>query len=119
MGRMPKKKSRRIVVDGRAFRWRLRAPAQDREDWMTSPPRRQASTMALQAESPAPGRVCRLSVSWRDDVPVTPEAVAMIVRKCISAGWDPDSPGVPFDAPGVDVLELPTRPNVVRDVMEA
>ena len=86
---------------------------------MHSPPRRLASVMVVQADGGRPGRVCRVRVAWREDVPVTPEAVAAIVRRCREAGWDPDAAGVPFDAPDVDVLELDTKAAAVRAVMES
>lgn len=116
---MPRKKARRIVVDGRPFLWRLRPPYDDPDDWMESPPRTYASTMLLQADTRFPGRVCKVTVSWRDDVPVTPEAVVQIVRRCLKGGWDPDARGIPFHGPRIDVLELDTKAATVRAVMES
>jgi len=116
---MPRKKARRIVVGGRAYIWRLRPPPDDPDDWMETPPRRMGSTMLLQADSKFPGRVCKLYVSWREDIPVTPEAVALIIRRCLAGGWDPDARGIPFHAPDVDVLELDTKAATVRAVMES
>lgn len=115
---MPKKKTRRIVVDGVAYRWKLVPPGYDREGWMRPPPRSLSSSLFFQADGvPSCGQVCRVPVSWREDVPVTPEAVAMVVRLALAAGWDPGSRDSSFAGPGVDILELRTKEHVVREVM--
>lgn len=117
---MPKKGTRRIVILDRAYRWRLSSPSWDRDGWMRSPPRSHTSAMFIQADGvPSSGQICRLSVTYGDDAPVTPEVVEKVIRRCLEAGWDPDGRGPAFDAPGVNVYGLETKASVVRAVMES
>lgn len=117
---MPKKGTRRIVVDGRAYRWRLNPPPWDPDGWMYSKPLPNASLMFVQADDARPGRVCKVMVSYGDDAPVTPEVVVKVVRHCLEVGWDPDERGPAFCVrQNVDVHGMETRASIVRAVMES
>ena len=92
------KRSRRIVVDGRAYRWQLRSrPTYARglcwtpcayavEDYD-----RPGRTLIVTTNQPHPS-------NWlgRPARPVLPRQVARAVRLAVQAGWDPSSTGAPF-----------------------
>lgn len=117
---MPKKGTREIVVDGRAYRWKLNSPPWDSEGWMYPKPLPNVSLMFIQASDVRPGRVCKVLMSYGDDAPVTPEVVMKVVRHCLEVGWDPDERGPAFCVPRtVYVHEMETKASIVRAVMES
>jgi hypothetical protein len=93
-----KKGSRRIVVDGRSFRWRVRhRPTYDQALC--------ASRLILAAEA-ANGLGSKLVVvlpqvhpsSWMGypSQPVLPSQVAHYIRQAVGGGWKPTQSGKPF-----------------------
>jgi hypothetical protein len=96
---IPKTGSRRIVVDGVTYRWRIRPrPTNNQGDlgtWMT---------VAVQQVAPA-GSVLVVAVPYtRPDASanhrpgvVHPSSVAEYVRQAIRAGWHPAATGKPFN----------------------
>lgn len=120
MGRMPKRKSRRIVVDGRTFRWRLTGFGKPWDDeWMFVPPRSRSGRIALQEETERPGRVCQFFVHGREGDSVTPSVMEKLVRRALGAGWDPAERGIPFQVDSVDLKDYPSKMSIVREVMES
>ncbi|WP_461007405.1 hypothetical protein [Streptomyces capparidis] len=95
---LPKKGSRRIVVDSVAYRWRVRGrPTYDQAMcwWpltyaveLADAPGR---TLVVVCDRPHPGNW------WRAPTrPVLPAEVAATVRSARGAGWDPGQPGPPY-----------------------
>ena len=93
-----RKRSRRIVVDGRAYRWRLRSRPTYAQGQCWAPCAyavedydRPGRTLIVTTNQPHPG-------NWlgRPAEPVLPGQVARAVRLAMQAGWDPSSPGPPF-----------------------
>jgi hypothetical protein len=87
---MPKKGSRVIDVDGRNFRWVL-ASSKIRERWDDPQPARHGGTLTVQEECDTPGHVLQHELSWLRGDSVTPEAVREIIRRALTAGWEPKS----------------------------
>ncbi|WP_171166438.1 hypothetical protein [Streptomyces sp. I05A-00742] len=95
---MPRKGSRRITVDGIAYRWRVRhRPTYDQA--VAGAP----LTYAVeQAESPGTTLVVTAEGTRPDgwfgapSVVVTPSTVAEVVRTARSRGWTPERPGPSF-----------------------
>lgn len=92
---MPKKGSRRIIVDGADYRWqvRRRAPYSQANAWA---PLRFA---VERAEQPGAALVVSLPCARPDNwvyertLPVTPALVAACIRRALERGWDPGRPG--------------------------
>ncbi|MGK5548079.1 hypothetical protein ACSNOH_25615 [Streptomyces sp. URMC 127] len=95
---LPRKGSRRIVVDGTAYRWRLRgrptygqgtgwSPMTYAVEHFADP----GTTLLVDTGIPHPG-------NWTGapSAPVLPPAVAEAVRTAVAAGWNPTAPGAPF-----------------------
>lgn len=114
---MPKKGTRRIEVDGRAFRWRLPG-ARFSEDQGLAPGGRLA-TLTFQEDTKQPGRVAQVDLRWLDDQSVVPEDVQSLVRRALKAGWDPNERGGPFRLPETKLNSVPTKIRTVRAVMES
>lgn len=93
---VPRRGSRRIVVDGEGYRWRVRRrPTADQRTC------RSPLWLAIAAESGGPALLVRLhqahpsnAVGLRSEA-VTPRAVAAYVRAGLRAGWAPSRPGPP------------------------
>jgi hypothetical protein len=97
---LPKTGSRPIVVDGVAYRWRIRPrPSTSQGDFGAD------LTLAVEREG-AGGAILVVSVNApRPDSPmssptaptvVTPADVARYIRAARESGWTPDIPGSPF-----------------------
>ncbi|WNZ09824.1 hypothetical protein [Streptomyces sp. 11x1] len=93
-----RKGSRRIVVDGTVYRWRLRGRPTYFQGLAWSP-----CTFAVeQAETPGMTLVVTTdqphSSNWigREAEPVRPSGVAAAVRLALHEGWIPTAPGSAF-----------------------
>ncbi|GGZ98068.1 hypothetical protein GCM10010371_67220 [Streptomyces subrutilus] len=95
---LPKKGSRRIVVNGVAYRWRVRRrPTYDQG--MSWSPLTYAveqadapgTTLMVRTDRPHPG-------NWMSELtfPVLPSSVAAAVQAAREKGWTPEAPGSPF-----------------------
>lgn len=95
---LPKKGSRRIVVDGVAYRWTVRGrPTYDQGmcwspltfavEHVESP----GTTLVVRTNQPHPG-------NWtgRLTSPVLPSDVAGAIQTARADGWTPELPGSPF-----------------------
>ncbi|MEU5664242.1 hypothetical protein [Streptomyces longwoodensis] len=90
-----RKRSRRIVVDGTAYRWRLRGRPTYLQGLAWSP-----CTFAVE-HADAPGMTLVVTTdqphpsNWigRDSEPVLPSHVAAAVRVALRQGWSPTAPG--------------------------
>jgi hypothetical protein len=87
--------SRSLVVDGVAYRWRIRHrdPEPDNRGW--------GWAFAVQhAETPGTTLIVRLTrrhPRWdRTTTPVTPSEIANCIRQAILKGWQPTMQGSPF-----------------------
>ncbi len=118
MSRIPKKKSRRITVDGRLYRWLPQGGKGNIRG--SSNPR---IFLIAQAEAEKPGDALRVGLSsklwdahpeWdgQEDnchmdfrFPLTPGEVATLIRHAVSAGWDPTKGSGAFDL--ITPVELP------------
>ncbi|MEU8545699.1 hypothetical protein AB0C81_01610 [Streptomyces roseoverticillatus] len=104
---LPKKGSRRIVVDGTAYRWRLRGRPTYDQGMGWSP-----MTYAVE-HLENPGTTLLVDTggphtrNWMGapSAPVLPSAVAEAVRTARTRGWEPAIPGAPFR---LDLLEPST-----------
>lgn len=108
-------------MEGRTFRWSLPA-RRPRYRWDEPQPQKNGCTLTVQEDSESPGRVAQCRLSWTDGTPVTPEAIAIVVRAMIAAGWDPSARGPAFrlERP-IDVGDLDvgsTRIQLAREVVE-
>lgn len=93
-----RKGSRRIVVDGTAYRWRLRGRPTYCQGLVWSP-----CTYAVEhADTPGTTLVVTTGQphpsNWigREAEPVLPSGVAAAVRLALRAGWTPTAPGSAF-----------------------
>nr|WP_079034066.1 MULTISPECIES: hypothetical protein [unclassified Streptomyces] len=93
-----RKGSRRIVIDGTAYRWRLRGRPTYSQGLGWSPctfavghADTAGMTLVVTTDQPHPS-------NWLDHEarPVLPSAVAAAVRLALRAGWAPTEPGPPF-----------------------
>ncbi|MFJ6723805.1 hypothetical protein ACIQPQ_02705 [Streptomyces sp. NPDC091281] len=93
-----RKGSRRIVVDGTAYRWRLRGRPTCSQGLTWSP-----CTFAVE-HADTPGRTLLVTTdqphpsNWigRAARPVLPSNVATAVRLALHLGWTPTAPGAAF-----------------------
>ncbi|TXS40424.1 hypothetical protein EAO75_36270 [Streptomyces sp. uw30] len=95
---LARKGSRRIVVDGTAYRWRLRGRPTYFQGLAWSP-----CTFAVEhAENPSRTLVVTTNQphpsNWigRETDPVLPSGVAAAVRLALRDGWTPTAPGSAF-----------------------
>ena len=113
---MPKKGSRRITVDGRAFRWRLRPGpeplAGDDSD-------ERSGTLTFQADCDRPGTVAQTKLWWSVGESLVPEAVEVLIRRALKDGWNPDERGQAFRLVSRRLTSIPTKIGLVREVMES
>jgi len=95
-----RKGARRIVVDGTAYRWRLRRRPTYFQALAWTP-----CTFAVeQADSPGPGTTLVVTIdqphlsNWRgyEGKPILPSAVARAIEQALSEGWTPTSRGATF-----------------------
>ncbi|MFF5494084.1 hypothetical protein [Streptomyces aquilus] len=95
-----RKGARRIVVEGTAYRWRLRRRPTYFQGMAWSP-----CTFAVErADSTGPGATLVVTTdqphlsNWlgREGKPVLPSDVARVIEHALRAGWAPSSPGAPF-----------------------
>src|SRR5262245_780532 len=92
-----KKYSRRIVVDGAAYRWRIAPrPTPGEFDYA-------GQMIASVQHAESPGQVLFVACGLRDGnilgVPgarVTPQGIADAIRAALAAGWRPTDAGSPF-----------------------
>ena len=119
MGRMPKKKSRRIVVDGRPFRWRLRGFEEPGDNEWYSSSRSRSGIVSVQADCERPGRVCQFGIHGKNGDSVTPGSIELLIRHAMREGWDPDQKGIPFQVGSVELADFPSKMSVVCAVMES
>jgi len=108
MSRIPRKKSRPIVVDGKTFRWMLKG----RSRYIGDTPR--SLRLIVQEDEETPGRPLIIGLTskhWTVDMTegleshrasVIPSNVVQIVRTSLESGWDPSEKGAPF----IPALEL-------------
>ncbi|MET9969143.1 hypothetical protein ABZZ80_25235 [Streptomyces sp. NPDC006356] len=93
-----RKGSRRIVVGGTAYRWRLRGKPTYFQGLACSP-----CTFAVE-HADTPGMTLVVTTNqphpsnWfeREATPVLPSGVAQTIRLAIRKGWTPTAPGSPF-----------------------
>jgi hypothetical protein len=93
-----RKGSRRIVVDGTAYRWRLRRRPTYFQALSWTP-----CTFAVE-HADAPGATLVVTTNqphpsnWfgREAKPVLPSGVARAIQLALREGWIPTTPGVPF-----------------------
>lgn len=93
-----RKGSRRIVVDGTEYRWRLRGRPTYDQGLVWSP-----CTFAVE-HADTPGTMLVVTTdqphpsNWigREAEPVLPSGVAAAVRLALSEGWTPTAPGSAF-----------------------
>lgn len=112
-----RKRSRRIVVDGRAYRWQLRRRPSYRQALSESP-----FTYAVE-DYDHPGRTLVVTTSrphpsnWfnRPSAPVLPADVARAIQEAIERGWDPSSRGAPFRLDQSAGPEKPSGPETSLD----
>ena len=112
-------RGRKIRVGSTDFRWRLssRRVPYDRDSWSYSS--RNTGFLTVQLAG-GPGRVCQRWLSWTSGRSVTPESVSIIIRMMMEDGWDPHERGASLvQEDRVDVDLLPTRENLLRQVMES
>ncbi|MDI2125539.1 hypothetical protein [Yinghuangia seranimata] len=96
---LARKSTRRIVVDGTAYRWMLRG----RPTYVRGMAWRPCAYVVERAEDP--GRVLVVTTAHahagnfvgRPAHAVTPADVARAVRLALGRGWDPAVPGGPFE----------------------
>jgi hypothetical protein len=118
---IPRKGSRRIVVDGVAFRWILRTAGSRYDRWDDRLPHRRAGTVIVQEESDSPGRPVKFGAVWKgpmdtcskDGGCVVPAMVERGVRRAMADGWVPGQRGAVLDLP----WDLEPDADVVRGVM--
>ncbi|MEW2395860.1 hypothetical protein [Streptomyces sp. NPDC046862] len=92
------KGSRRIVVDGTAYRWRLRGRPTYSQGLAWSPctfavehANTPGTTLVVSTDQPHPNNwICR------EAEPVLPSRVATAVRLALREGWTPTAPGSAF-----------------------
>ncbi|MFD1661297.1 hypothetical protein ACFSL4_24590 [Streptomyces caeni] len=93
-----RKGSRRIVVDGTVYRWRLRGRPTYDQGLARSPctfaveqAGTPGATLVVTTDQPHPS-------NWfgREAEPVLPSDVAAVVRLALSEGWIPTAPGSAF-----------------------
>ncbi|MFF1300993.1 MULTISPECIES: hypothetical protein [unclassified Streptomyces] len=93
-----RKGSRRIVVDGTAYRWRLRRRPTYFQALAWTP-----CTFAVE-DADVPGTTLVVTTdqphpsNWfgREAKPVLPSDVAQTIQRALSEGWTPSAPGSPF-----------------------
>jgi hypothetical protein len=86
---IPKKKSRKLEVDGAGFRFMIKdGPA-------TQDPLDREIVLTVQEDSETPGRVLHVALPY--GYAVGPEAIRKLVRQGLSAGWAPTERGGPFN----------------------
>ena len=97
---MRKTGSRPVVVDGRAYRWKVRrTPTYDQGAYasaMTITVQAVAGGAALTVYPGGPRPDHWLNLSGGPGVAVTPAYVADAVRRAIAQGWRPGQNGPPF-----------------------
>lgn len=95
---LARKGTRRIVVDGVEFRWKVRhKPTYDQGigasplTFVAEPAERPESLLVVSLPHPHPG-------NWLDlpSVPVLPRTVATAIRLALARGWRPFQPGPAF-----------------------
>lgn len=97
---IPKRGSRKIVVNGEAYRWYLRRrPTQSQLDYMTN-------TIGLAVEhADVKGSVLAITLpqqhpNVRPDIeverPIVPADVEEYIQTALIQGWKPTQPGKPF-----------------------
>lgn len=103
---MPRKKSRKVEVEGAVYLWRMRTKTQYVGD---SP---LATTLTIQRDDERPGRVCQVrlrSKNIRDEMEegdylhratLHPQDVRDVISRALKRGWDPSERGIAFDLPG-------------------
>ncbi|WP_406230595.1 hypothetical protein [Nocardia sp. NBC_01009] len=95
---LPKKGARRIVVDGTAYRWRVRR----RPTYMQGIALTRLNFAVEHAAHPGTTLVVDTGHAhprnWMDIPPVSvrPADVAASIRLGLARGWQPSSPGSPF-----------------------
>jgi len=126
---MPRKKSRRIVVDGTAFRWMI---SHSFPDLVVQSESGGSSLLARGVRS----RTYDSDYDWYKYDPVTPRSVASVIRHAINSGWKHDVKGSAFSIDVEDLLKYvcPTcgervirndhpdyecGANVIRELMES
>ena len=97
-----RKGARRIVVDGTAYRWRLRRRPTYAQSLAWTPctfavehADAAGSTLVVTTDQPHPGNGI-----GREADPVLPSAVARAVEVALREGWMPTEPGPPFHLDG-------------------
>jgi hypothetical protein len=100
---MPKTGSRRIIVDGCSYLWRVRrSPTYSQANgWaplrFTVQYEDGGATLLASCTEPRPD-------NWLDQpgAVITPHLVADVIRRAITAGWKPLEQGPTFKLPGVE-----------------
>ncbi|MET8827537.1 hypothetical protein ABZX40_16450 [Streptomyces sp. NPDC004610] len=96
---LARKGSRRIVVDGTVYRWRLRSRPTYLQGLAWSP-----YSFAVEQADDVPGTTLVVTTdqphpsNWigREAEPILPSGVAAAIRLALSEGWTPTAPGPAF-----------------------
>jgi hypothetical protein len=93
-----RKGSRRIIVDGVTYRWRVRRRPTYDQGLVWSPltyaieqAETSGTTLVITINQPHPSNWCEIAAR-----PVLPAEVAATIRMAHAKGWTPDEPGSPF-----------------------
>lgn len=95
---IPKKGTRKIVVDGVAYRWYIRRNG-DYHGALTVAvelaANDSASILVVDFHTPRPGSFTALFYGY-PKISITPKDVVTHIRAALAAGWNPLQPGSPF-----------------------
>ncbi|AYG78207.1 hypothetical protein DWB77_00314 [Streptomyces hundungensis] len=119
---LPKKGSRRIVVDGVAYRWRVRRRPTYDQGMSWSPliyavehTEAAGTTLIVRTDRPHPG-------NWMSELtsPALPSSVAAAIQTARAKGWAPEAPGSPFLLDEVEVtVPVPFGTSIPESVLES
>ena len=82
---LPKKNTRTIDIDGKVYRYLIKAVSNKDEKEIT---------IMIQEDCDKPGNLLQMQLS--NYAACTPKDIRNIVEQSIRAGWEPDIKGVPF-----------------------
>lgn len=112
---IPRKKSRRIDVDGKAFLWLMKPGCYCYEDCDKT----HGGTVTFQIDEQRPGRVCQTYLSWSyPDGSVTPEIIRQVIRRALDTGWDPNERGGAFHIDGGHISQFETKASIIEEIMD-
>ena len=100
-----KKGSRRIVVEGQIFRWRVNERSSKLDgiwsSWLTlvvELAEASGSKLIVSNSQPFSEDWFKLQAVWQTvpPIPIFPSQVATLIQKAIKSGWEPKKQGKPF-----------------------